>query len=269
MQRFRFAVNRTRARSNHDWLWQHQITWQGNSHSQEDFHWLVDYLSDVCSNDRKTASDILVLLSTSMSVSRSSANQCPYIEKLVACMGSNMPPRLRHAALCAAHSSQEALAFIDANMVLTNLSSAILTAVNPRPTDDDLDCFFHQLRDLCYLELVFALAKNLVWHQHVFEGGHIDQCSRIIAKSCKIQMSLPSFIDLQPHDFYLAGIFLRTTPEELSDTSLSSITEQLWWDIMRNAWNSAFLTIDNANCVECLPVLVKRTDKYMLTSSTV
>jgi hypothetical protein len=78
-------------------------------------------------------------------------------------------------------------------------------------------------------------------------------------------MSLPSFNDLQPHAFYLAGIFLRTTSEELSDTSLSSITEQQWWDMMRKAWNLAFLTIDIASCVEFLPVLVKGTEKYMRT----
>jgi hypothetical protein len=69
--------------------------------------------------------------------------------------------------------------------------------------------------------------------------------------------------DLHPHAFYLAGIFLRTTSEEVSVTPLSSITEQQWWDMMRRAWYSAFLTIDNTRCVEFLPVLVEGTKKYI------
>ncbi|KIK44498.1 hypothetical protein CY34DRAFT_619239 [Suillus luteus UH-Slu-Lm8-n1] len=280
VQRFRFAVIVNEFRQNPAapaWLWQHQISWQGNSHSPEDFDWLVDYLSDVCSNDHATASDILLLLS-SMRVSCSPAKQHLYIEKLTACMGSSMPPRLRHAALRAAHNSWEALASIDvvddADMILTNLSPAMLTAVCPQPgttpTEDGPDCFFHGDRDLCYLELIFALAKNSVWHPHLFGDGHIDRCCSIIAKSCDIFMY--SYVsksiddDLQPHAFYLAGIFLRTTSTEVS-SSLDSITVQQWWDLMRKAWYSAFFTIDNTHCVEFLPILVEGIKKYIYIAS--
>ncbi|KAG1838302.1 hypothetical protein DFJ58DRAFT_917228 [Suillus subalutaceus] len=242
VQRFRFTANpdpdRTVIADPADpaWLWDHEISWQGNSHSPEDFDWLVDYLGDVCSNDHKTAGDILVLLS-STSVSCSSAKQHLYIEKLTACMGGSMPPRLRHAALHAAHSSREVFASInvvdDADMVLTKLSPAILTAVCPQPgatpTDGDPDCFFHRDRDLCYLELIFALARNSYWHP--------------------------------------PGIFLRMPSEQVSVTSLSSIADQQWWDMMRKAWCCAFLTIGNPHCVEFLPVLVEGTKKYMRIAS--
>lgn len=67
---------------------------------------------------------------------------------------------------------------------------------------------------------------------------------------------------LQPHAFYLAGIFLRMTSEEVSVTSLN-ITEREWWDLMRKAWYFAFLTIDNTNCVEFLPILAEETKKSM------
>ncbi|KAG1812582.1 uncharacterized protein BJ212DRAFT_1483188 [Suillus subaureus] len=235
---FRFAVD-AESQSQWDpadpaWLWQHQISWQGKSHSPENFDWLVDYLSNVCSNNYKTAGDILVLL-CSMRASCSPASQQLYIEKLIACMGSIMPPRLRHAALRAAHSIREVLASIDvvddADMMLTNFSSAILTAVCPQPgatpTSDGPDRFFHPSHDLCYLELIFALVRNSVWHPHLSGNSHINWCSSIVAKSCHFHMNpwFKHFNALQPHAFYLAGIFLRTTSEYVSVTSPSSITE--------------------------------------------
>ncbi|KIK41775.1 hypothetical protein CY34DRAFT_184672 [Suillus luteus UH-Slu-Lm8-n1] len=269
MQRFSIADILTKTLADPSSLWNLQISWQSNSHLPEDFDWLVEYLGDVCSNDHATAGDILVLLS-SMSVSCSPAKQRPYIEKLIACMGSSMPPRLRHAALRAAHSFQEALASIDivddGDMVLTNFSPAILTAVCPQPcatpTDTGPDCFFDDDRDLCYLELIFALTRYSQWRPHLYGDGHIDRCSSIVAKSCDfdVYLYLRSVVP-QPHPFYLAGIFLRTTSEEVSVTSLSSITEQQWWDTMRQAWHSAYRTIDNTHCVEFLPVLVEGTKK--------
>ncbi|KAG2368449.1 hypothetical protein BDR07DRAFT_71445 [Suillus spraguei] len=241
------------------WLWEHQISWRCNSHSSEDFDWLVDYLGDVCSSDHKTAGDILVLLS-SMRVGCSPAKQHLFIEALIACMSSSMPPRLRHAALRAAHSSQEVLASIDivghADMVLTNLSLAILTAVCPQPgataTDYGPDRSFYYERDLCYLELIFALARNSCWRPHLH--CQTDRAIRILALRHGARSR---------HTFYLVSFFLRMSSEEASATSLSSITEQQWWDMMSQAWYFAEFVLNNTQCVEFLPVLVERTKKYM------
>ncbi|KIK31752.1 hypothetical protein CY34DRAFT_19603 [Suillus luteus UH-Slu-Lm8-n1] len=184
---------------------------------------------------------------------------------LIACMGSSMPPRLRHAALRAAHSFREALASIDivddGDMVLTNFSPAILTAVCPQPgatpTDSGPDCFFDHGRDLCYLELIFALARNFQWRPHLY--CHIDRAIGIIADCCSLEWC--------PHAFYLVGIFLRMSSEKVSVTSLSSITERQWWDMMRKAWYSAFRTIGNTRCFEVLPVLVEGTKKHIHIAS--
>jgi hypothetical protein len=259
MQRFTFADNLTETQSDPDQLWHLQISWQSNSHSPEDFDWLVDYLGDVCSNDHETAGDILVLLS-SVRVSCNPAKQRLYIEKLIACMDSTMPPRLRHAALRAAHRFREVLASIDvvddADMVLTKFSPAILTAVCPQPgatpTEDGPDRLFHGDRDLCYLELVFSLARNSVWHPHLY--CQIDRAIGMIGACCNQYIMLV---------FYLVGIFVSMTSDETSATLLSSITEQQWWDMMRIAWYHAFLTLDNTHCVDFLPVLVEGTKKYM------
>ncbi|KAG2075255.1 hypothetical protein BDR04DRAFT_89563 [Suillus decipiens] len=269
LRRFRFTIDAGRFLSlaaradpyadpaNPAWLWQHQISWLSDSHLPEDFDWLVDYLGDVFPSDHDTAGDIFVLLS-SMRVSYSPAKQHLFIEALTACMGSNMPPRLRHAALCAAHSSREVLASIDVNdadMVLTNLSPAILTAVCPQPgatpTDDSPDCFSHYERDLCYLELIFALARNSYYRPHLH--CQMDRAIRMIALYCDSGSD---------HAFYLVGFFLRMTSEEVSATSLISITKQQWWDMMKKAWYWACRTIDDTRCVEFLPDLVDETKKY-------
>ncbi|KAG1867664.1 hypothetical protein F4604DRAFT_1655899, partial [Suillus subluteus] len=237
---FHIISSRSVSPSDPAWLWQLQISWQGISHSSGDFDWLVDYLNDVCSNDHETAGDILVLLS-SMRVSCSPAKQHLYIEKLIACMGSSMPPRLRHAALLAAHSSREVLASIDvvdgADMVLTKFSPAILTAVRPQPgatpTDDGPDCLFHPDRDLCYLELIFALAENWPWKQYLLEDGHISRCRSIVARCRRIDMytSLKNLNALQPHAFYLAGIFLRVTSGSMPPAPLRGFDEWEWeWE---------------------------------------
>ncbi|KAG2753854.1 hypothetical protein P692DRAFT_20722047 [Suillus brevipes Sb2] len=267
VQRFRFAVDVGDYVLLQSPTWfQHRISWQGHPHSPEDFDWLVDYLGDVCPNDHATAGDILLLLS-SMSVSCSPAKQRPYIEKLIACMGSSMPPRLRHAALRAAHSFREILASIDivddADMDLTNFSPAVLTAVCPQPgatpTNTGFAYFLQPLRDrdLCYLELIFVLARNPQWRPHL--NCQIDQAIGMITV-CSESYGV--------HTFYLVGIFLRMTSEEVSNTSLSSVTERQWWGMMRRAWYVAgIFTIDDTHCVEFLPLLVEGTKKYIHIAS--
>jgi len=57
------------------------------------------------------------------------------------------------------------------------------------------------------------------------------------------------------------------TSEEASVTSLSSITERQWWDMMGRACFVAESAIDNTHCVEFLPELVEGTKKYMHIAS--
>ncbi|KAG2068846.1 hypothetical protein BDR04DRAFT_1102593 [Suillus decipiens] len=66
------------------------------------------------------------------------------------------------------------------------------------------------------------------------------------------------------HAFYLTGILLRIAPEQLSATSLDSITEQQWWDLISRAWLSpSDILIDDVHCLEFLPVLVEGTKRHM------
>ncbi|KAG2341017.1 hypothetical protein BDR05DRAFT_488122 [Suillus weaverae] len=247
-------------------LWDDQIFWMAGSHSPEDFDWLVDYLDYIHFDDREVAYDILLLLGV-MKVHCSPAKQHQFIENLIACMGSNMPHNLRHAALRAAHRAREEITAIDdaelRDIILTKFSPAILTAVCPQPgaklPDDGPDRFFHHYRDLCYLELVFALARNSNWHPHLFGDHHIDRCISMIAE-CDAYIL---------HAFYLVGILLRVAPDQLSVAPLDAITEQQWWDMMSRAWTWARYIIGDIHCFEFLPVLVEGTKRHIQITSEI
>ncbi|KAG2092494.1 uncharacterized protein F5147DRAFT_433432 [Suillus discolor] len=250
-------------------LWYTGLFLQGGSHSPEDFDWAVDYLDFIHSDDHEAAYDILLLLG-SMEVRCSSSKQHLFFESLIACMDDNMPQYLRHAALRAAHNVREEIASIDAihdamlrNTVLTKLFPAILSVLclhpDTTPTNDGPDHFFYESRDFCYLELVFALAGNSDWRSHLSGDRHIDQCFSMIPRYCDPEYG--------KHAFYIAGIILQIAPEQTSDTSLNSVTEQQWWDVMRCAWNYPPHDFHNTRNIELLLVLVDGTKKYMHIAS--
>ncbi|KAG1718083.1 hypothetical protein EDB19DRAFT_1027134 [Suillus lakei] len=246
------------------WAWGH---WQkGDSHSPEDFDWVVDYLDYIHSDGHEAAYDILLLLG-SMGVSCSPAKQHLFVERLITYMGSTMPDSLRHAALRAAHSAREEIASIDAtddaklrDVILTELSPTILSVLCPRPSPtpvDDSPDYDDDRRNLCYLELVCTLARNSSWHPHLYGDHHIDRCISMIPEYCNPKSPTQ-------HAFYLAGTLLRIVPKSV--TSLDSVTEQQWWDVMRSAWNDYF-DIYNTQCFELLPLIVEGTKKYMRIAS--
>ncbi|KAG1723954.1 hypothetical protein EDB19DRAFT_338789 [Suillus lakei] len=250
-------------------VWNGRFWYKDDSHSPEDFDWLVDYLDYIDPDDHEAAYDILLLLG-SMGVSCSPAKQHLFVERLLAYMDSTMPDSLRHAALRAAHSAREEIASFDAiddarlrDMILTKLSPTILSVLCPRPSptpvnDIPNNIFDYYGRNLCYLELVCSLARNSNWHPHLYGDHYIDRCISMSAEYYK----LPS-----EHAFHIAGILLRIASQQTSVTSLDSVTEQQWWDMMRGAWNGHPYNIYNTRCFELFLVLVEGTKKYMRIAS--
>ncbi|KAG1762004.1 hypothetical protein EDD22DRAFT_847394 [Suillus occidentalis] len=75
----------------------------------------------------------------------------------------------------------------------------------------------------CAISNWSALVRNSDWHLHLYGDRQIDRCISMI----------PEYCDFEPpmeHAFYKASILLRIAPEQTSDTSLDSVTEQRWWD---------------------------------------
>ncbi|KAG1815871.1 hypothetical protein EV424DRAFT_1540898 [Suillus variegatus] len=182
-----------------------------------------------------------------------------------------MPLHLCHAALCTAHSAREHIALINAiddarlwDIVLTKLSPAILSVVCPHPgttpANDDPDLVFNDDHDLCYLELVCALARNSDWHPHFFWDHHIDQCISMILWHCSSEPP-------KQHVFYIAGILLQITSQQTSITSLDSVMEQQWWDVMRSAWKYPLYNGFDMRSFKPLLVLVDGTKQYRQIAS--
>ncbi|KAG2092501.1 uncharacterized protein F5147DRAFT_433605 [Suillus discolor] len=241
-------------------LWHCQCLGTGDSHSPEDFDWLVDYLDECIRFDEKEVSFDILLVLFVIKVRYSPAKQHQFFSSLVTCLHTD---ELRHAALRLAHSAREDIVLIDAiddaelqNMILTEFSPAILSAVRPQPgvtpSYDSPEGFARDQSDLCYLELLFALARNSNWHLYLFVDQHIDRCISMVAK-----------YHVGKHAFYLAGILLRIASEHPLVTSLNSITEWRWWNLMRSAWSHASSTTNDIHCFEFLPVLVEGTKRYM------
>ncbi|KAG1841848.1 hypothetical protein C8R48DRAFT_52626 [Suillus tomentosus] len=246
-------------------VWEWHFWWKYLSHSPEDFDWAVDYLDFIYSDDHEAAYDILLLLS-SVRVCCSLTKKHLFIERLAACMDGDMPHHLRHVALRAAYSAREEIASIDTiddarlrDMLLTKLSPAILSVVCPHTGTDGHDRSFYESRDYNYLKLVSVLARNSDWHPHLSGDRHIDRCISMIPEYCNSGYN--------QHAFYIAGILLRIADEQKSVTSLDSVTEQQWWDVMRSAWNVPPFDMHDAHFFEVLLDLVDGTKKYIQIAS--
>ncbi|KAG2111110.1 hypothetical protein DEU56DRAFT_936198 [Suillus clintonianus] len=180
-----------------------------------------------------------------------------YCHVLIGYMGSDKRNDCRHSALLRAYDLRDHLAKIIAggvdtplrDMVLSELSPALLTAVHPDTFDAD--------HDIYYLCLVFALANTPDWLPHLDKDGHIGRCIRTIPDSWD-----------QPHEshFYLAGIFLRiqlARPEHVAP-QLVTITSKQWWNLMRMAWHFVSDdTLSSADFSKFLDALVTRTKTYI------
>ncbi|KAG2151206.1 uncharacterized protein EDB93DRAFT_1276132 [Suillus bovinus] len=160
-----------------DGLWDLQMLLKGQSHSPNNFNWMMNYINDIYSNDRETTYDILFLLGI-MGVCCSSPKQPLFIERLINCMDSGMPHKLHNTTLCTAHGAREEIASMDA-------------------IDDTM-----RARDLCYLKLVFALASKPNWHPHLFKDGHISRCFDMTPVYCNTTSM---------HTICIAGILLQIT----------------------------------------------------------
>lgn len=153
-----------------------------------------------------------------------------YCSGLVGFMHADKRPSSRRAALRIACSARQDLAMVATasvdvqNNVLSVLSPALLTVVQPNRFEADHDFY--------YLSLIFALAKRSNLLPRLLEDNHIARCIRII----------PEFHDQPPPClFYLAGVFLRIRSLHLqqADAELDKITNKQWWDLTRMAWHVA------------------------------
>ncbi|KAH7930872.1 hypothetical protein BV22DRAFT_40454 [Leucogyrophana mollusca] len=163
------------------------MTWDDPKEDEADFHWLVDFLIYQCKeNDYVAIGDALLTLSNIRGLDKC-ARITGYIGAIIAASGSGMPLRVRHAALKAACAIRNELANPQGEAtrarLLDDFSSALwraaLLTIDPpgyrqAPLSPDRFLYYH--RDLCYVQIVFALAQNDIWETHLCNDGHFERC---------------------------------------------------------------------------------------------
>jgi len=229
-----------------DSVWSGRFSWEGDTRSFDHFSWLVDYLGCLCDpDDDEVVTHTLLVLSGMRQLGNSTEWQLAYVKRLFSYMGLGQPRHVRHAALRAAHDARSALASIDIS------GDEALPLINPLLPDEQES--FDPKRDLCFLRLVFTLARNRDsgWRPHLVKNNYVKRCVDIIEPSLRWYL----------HPFYLLGFLLRIAPEE------PQVTDEQWKKLIKEAWHAAAVTnvllIDDDG-VEALRPLVKCTTQHMI-----
>ncbi|KAH7919666.1 hypothetical protein BV22DRAFT_849551 [Leucogyrophana mollusca] len=150
-----------------------------------DFQWAADFLDHHCGPQDETAvGDMFVMLYQTCDISLW-ANEPAFVKAIIVAMEPDKPTRVRHAALRTAWEIREALRS-PGNAILpllpafsSALRSAVLTNIHSEEdttTWDSPDGFFDWQRDLCYLQIIYALVRSSggIWDRHLHDNGHFD-----------------------------------------------------------------------------------------------
>lgn len=102
------------------------------------------------------------------------------------------------------------------------------------PADDGPDSFFDYRRDLRYLELFCAPARNSDWHLRLYGNRHIDRCISMIQGYCDSESPME-------HAFCIASSLLRIAQEQTSDASAHECIRAclVWHSVKSNASTDA------------------------------
>ncbi|KAG0700508.1 hypothetical protein DFH29DRAFT_931871 [Suillus ampliporus] len=229
-----------------DSVWSGHFSWDGDTRSFEDFSWLVDYLDSLRnSDDDDVVTYILLVLSGMRRLGSPTETErhLAYVKSLAFFMNVEHPRHIRHAALRAAHDARSALASIR-----TSLQDRVPPRMTMNPPAGEE--FFNARRDLCFLRLVFALARNPDWQHSLVSNDCVQRCVAIIEPSLRCYL----------HPFYLVGFFFRIAPSE------PMITEEQWCQLTKEAWHAAATTnvlLVDDDGIAVLPALVESSRKHL------
>ncbi|KAJ8590080.1 hypothetical protein M405DRAFT_816893 [Rhizopogon salebrosus TDB-379] len=186
----------------------------------------------------------------------SSTKRSSYVAALIRCMAPSKPSRVGNATLRAIFDARGELASITSNSMPQGVDSKLLDEFSQCTLSAavSLDCEPSVPRSICYVRLVFSLARNDEWCQRLVRDGHIQHCI---------------FLAEQPHTsfsvrVYLPGIFTRINPFSNNPSSpdqnaLRKLMTRTWIDL-----SSSVIYTDDF-FLEALPALVTATRRNLLT----
>ncbi|KAJ8589789.1 hypothetical protein M405DRAFT_195724, partial [Rhizopogon salebrosus TDB-379] len=168
---------------------------------------------------------------------------------------STKSSRIRHAALRAISDASKELASItndskaeavDARL-LDELSRALLSAGSSDASSDEL-------RNRCYLRLIFDLAKNDDWRKRLTHDRHIDWCISLVDKVLVSSSSLDAF--------HLVRIFMHVDPLG-KDIAPILAAQEKWQKLIIRAWTGCCYS-GSMDIIEAIPALVTVTREILL-----
>jgi hypothetical protein len=251
---------------------------------REDFTWLLDFI--VHHRDTK---DHLALGDALQAMSKVGEIEWPenlmqaYYSSICVAMGPDMPARTRHSGMAALHAVRRKVASdgltssMMANLSLA-LSSTAALCIDPPVVDDSsytlpLSESARSLeRDLCYIQIIFALRQACQWDEYLANDGHLERCARIAATLANENRSghtrVLSQLNAGHLALYLAAILAGEQCHATFSTDAAGIstpmdTDDLCWKLIRKAWAFASLQRLDEGVHRVVPVLVQHTVRHM------
>lgn len=270
-----------------DWRAQFNCIIVGIKHGKrprEDFTWLLDFI--VHHRDTK---DHLALGDALQAMSKVGEVEWPedlmqvYYSSICVAMSPDMPARTRHSGMAALHAVRRKVASDDltpsmmVNLSLT-LSSTAAFSIDP-PVDDEPS---HTLplseiaqswrRDLCYIQIIFALRQSGKWDEYLANDGHLERCAGIATSLANENRSGHTRVISQLNAGHLALYLAAVLAGEQHDTAFSTDatgistptdTDKLCWKLIRKAWAYASSQRLDEGVQRVVPILVQHTLRHM------
>jgi hypothetical protein len=240
--------------------WRGDLQWyhtDGRTPRCEDFDWLVDYLMGKLDEgtDEATQGDALLALSAMHGLG-SSTKRSSYVAALIRCMAPSKPSRVRNATLRAIFDARGELASITSDSMPQGVDAKLLDELSRCTLSAavSLDCEQSVLRSICYVRLIFSLARNDEWCQRLVRDGHIQHCNFLAEQP-------PTSFSVR---VYLIGIFTRINP---LGNNPSSPDQKALRKLMTRTWSdlSSSVIYTDDFFLEALPALVTATRRNFLT----
>ncbi|KAG1815352.1 hypothetical protein EV424DRAFT_1107963 [Suillus variegatus] len=251
---------------------------------REDFTWLLDFIvHHRDTKDHLALGDALQAMSTVGEVEWPENLMQVYYSSICAAMGPDMPARTRHSGMAALHAVRRKVASDDLTpSMMVNLSLALFStaALSIDPPVDDQPSSALPLsesarslgRDLCYIQVIFALQQARKWDEYLVNDGHLERCAGIAATLENENRSghtrVLSQLDAGHLALYLAAILAREQHHTTFSTDAAGIstpmdTNKLCWKLIRKAWAYASSQRLDEDVQRVVPILVQHTLRYV------
>jgi hypothetical protein len=204
--------------------------------------------------DEATQGDALLALSAMHGLG-SSTKRSSYVAALIRCMAPSKPSRVRNATLRAIFDARGELASITSDSMPQGVDAKLLDELSRCTLSAavSLDCEQSVLRSICYVRLIFSLARNDEWCQRLVRDRHIQHCIFLAEQP-------PTSFSVR---VYLIGIFTRinplgNNPSSPDQKALRKLMTRTWIDL-----SSSVIYTDDF-FLEALPALVTATRRNFL-----